>query len=60
MISLSCEHFGSIENAEDVVGVVSEVDVAVLTCNFSKTFFLTVFPGTGSFFLFECFVLFWL
>ena len=41
----SCEHFGSkfvdffFENAEDVVGVISQADVAVLTCNFSDIFF---------------------
>ena len=49
-----------IENVEDVVRVVAEVDVSGLTCNALTSFFKTVFADTGSFFLLEHFVLFWL
>ena len=49
-----------VENGEDVVGAVAEVDVAGLTCNALISFFKTVFPDKGSFFLLEHFVPFWL
>ena len=56
MIFQSCKHFGSkfcFENSQDVVGVVSEVDVAVPTRNCSDIFFKKWYSLTraASFFL---------